>query len=106
MSSEFNFEYWNNLYKTDPIAFDNERRRVLEESIIASSKDEKKQQRLRALLNGVEMKLSKFKNPQSRLAKMESLFAEQLFKFQQALKGNLEVDSAEPTNVVEIKKKE
>ena len=74
----FDFDYWANLYKEDPEKFDEERLEVLKKA--ANGND-----RIMAMVNGWDMRLSRVKNPQSRQALLERLFYEQFSKLNEAL---------------------
>lgn len=82
----FDFDYWAKLYKKDPERFNRERLDLLRKA--AEEKCPKKSERIMAMVNGWDMKLSRIKNPISRQAELEKLFAQQITKFIRCINGN------------------
>ncbi len=95
----FNFEYWAQLWKQDPEAFEAERARMME-MLIACAPEEKRQ-RISAIQWRVDMVRKQAKTPMAaslRIQQMmwESLLGEHgLLNALEALKGAQKLDSEE-----------
>jgi len=103
--TDFNFDTWVNLYRTDPVEFDRQRNLLLEEAAKDCSDPEKAQQIL-AHINGINFRLSRIKNPIARYNQTVAIFWKQFEVFQESLKGNVpKLNSLSSENVVDFKKR-
>ena len=84
--SKIDFNYWANLYKSDPVEFDHQRWKYITEVVNQLNTTSEKKQRILAMVNGQLMRLGRIKNPQSQQAALEQMFYEQLEKVQHALR--------------------
>jgi len=110
------FEYWVELYKNNPDAFDEKRLEVLGELVTERFPDDnEKQNRMLALINRQDMELHHIKNPIERLNQVQVKFWEQVLAFQKANQEFLDIangthvepaDNSKHDNVVEFKKKD
>lgn len=84
----YNFDEWKDLYKQDPEGFNTLKNAYIKQEIIKLCRgDPEAEKRCFNLLNGQNMQLDRLKNPLSRMAKMEQLLYESLFKLNDALHG-------------------
>jgi Protein of unknown function (DUF3135) len=104
--SDFNFDTWVNLYRLDPVEFETQRNLLLEEAIKEYAViDSEKANQILAHINGINLRLSRIKNPIERYNQMIVIFWKQFEVFQESLKGNVPTlkSLASPANVVHIK---
>ncbi len=84
-TSLINHDQLHQLFITDPVAFEQERQRLIEQTIKTAKPEN--QARLRALQWNIDQQLSHYHHPVARLNKMIELFYDGLFRFRDALNG-------------------
>lgn len=103
--TDFNFDTWVNLFRTDPVEFERLRALVLEE-VAKQFSDPDKANQILAHINGINLRLNRIKNPTERYNQMVAFFWKQFSVFQESLKGNVpEHKTLSSENVVDFKKR-
>ena len=82
---KFDFDYWKDLYQSDPVEFDRQRMACLEQMARSIQPDERRVHQLMARINGQDMRLNRIKNPISRQVALEKMLYTQLSAFATAL---------------------
>lgn len=84
----FNFDEWKSLYKSDPEGFEQLKNAYIEQEIVKMCKGDKEcEKRCRNIHFSINAHLDRIKNPIARMAKIEQLLYEGLFKLNDALHG-------------------
>lgn len=84
-SSGFDFDYWRDLAKNDPAAFEAAREQEINKHITSISDDEHTQERLRRLQWRVEMERKRSKNPMDSAVRIYDMMWESVGKNIEAL---------------------
>lgn len=78
-------DFLSNLYKTNPEAFDEYRKELLEE--LFNKLPKKKQKHARQLQWKIESELRKYKDPIAKMNKMVEMFWEGVYEFKDVMKA-------------------
>lgn len=97
---ELKFDELAELYRTDPQAFEEKRKEMLEDNLVKICGDcPEKLARCRAMQWRIDQELSRYKNPVAKYNKMVEMFWKQFSEFQvslNTLQGEIESEKLEP----------
>lgn len=107
MSDDFDFDYWKNLYATDPDEADRQRLALLRKRA-SQIRNEEEVDRLLARVFRQTMELDRIKDPIERLNRLQVKFWKQFEEFRASLNGQYPETTLQEQSdvVVPFKKKE
>jgi hypothetical protein len=91
MTDQFDFDTLSELYKTDPEQYRAATRQMIAD-YIASIPDEVSRKKCAGIQFKLDHELSKYHDPLARMNRMAEIFWQGVYQFNNALKGNIEIN--------------
>lgn len=99
MTEQYDFDALSELYKTDPEQFRVATRQLIDD-FIASIPDDASRRKCAGLQFKLDYELGKYADPISRMNRMIELLFDGVYRFNNALKGNIDMNEINTTSTV------